>query len=131
MIGDTAASEEFGPVEWFGDEMADASQSGILSEREYEALLAALSSTAKGRAFLSEHIVRTRPEETRNLLRAVRQIEASLSELRKQLVHDGIADALQRIADDLRHAGEDPTIRQKAAAELHRMAEDLKAANEG
>ena len=129
MIGDTAVSEELSPVEWFGDVMAGASQSGILSEREYEALVAALSSTAKGRAFLSEHIVRTRPGETRNLLRAVRQIETSLSELRKQLVNEGIADELRRIADDLRCAGDDPTIRQKAAADLHRMAKELETAN--
>jgi hypothetical protein len=111
--------------------MAGASQSGILSEREYEALVSALSATAKGRAFLSEHIVRARPEETRNLLRAVRQIETSLSRLREQMVKEGVADELQRIADDLRRAGDDPVRRRKAAADLRRIAEDLGAANDG
>lgn len=129
MICYMAVSEESGPVERFGGVMAGASQSGLLSEREYEALLAALSSTAKGRAFLNEHIVRTRPEETRNLLSAVRQIEASLLELRKQIVNEGLADELQRIANDLRHAGDDPIRRQKAAADLLRMAEQLGASN--
>ena len=130
MIGETAASEYFGLVEWFGDVMAGASQSGNLSEREYEALVSALSSTAKGRAFLNEHIVRARPEETRNLLRAVRQIESSLSRLREQLVKEGIADELQRIADDLRRSGDNPALRRKAAADLRRIAGDLGASGD-
>ena len=105
--------------------MASAILSGMLNEREYEALVKALSSTAKGRAFLNEHIVRARPEETRNLLEAVRQIEASLSVLRDQLVPDTIAADLQRIAADLHRSGNDTEIRNRTIADLRSLADDL------
>jgi hypothetical protein len=107
--------------------MANAIQSGLLNEREYEALVKALSSTAKGRAFLNEHVARARPEETRKLLDAVRQIEASLSVLREQLVPGRIADELKRIATDLKHSGDDASLRTRAIDDLRSLADDLNA----
>jgi hypothetical protein len=107
--------------------MAGAIQSGVLSEREYEALAKALSSNAKGRAFLAEHIVRARPEETRNLLLAVGQIEASLSVLREQLLPARMADELRRIAADLQRSGEDAALRARTVEDLRKLAGDLGA----
>jgi hypothetical protein len=107
--------------------MASAIQSGLLNEREYEALVKALSSTAKGRAFLNEHVERARPEETRKLLDAVRQIEASLSVLREQLVPGRIAAELQRIAADLERSGDDAALRTRTIADLRSLADDLSA----
>jgi hypothetical protein len=105
--------------------MARANYSGLLSEREYEALVKALSSNAKGRAFLSRHIERARPDETRKLLAAVRQIEASLSVMREQLLPETIAAELRRISDDLRHSPDDVELRARLTADLAQLADDL------
>ena len=107
--------------------MANAIQSGLLSEREYEALVKALTATAKGRAFLNEYVARARPEETRNLLDAVRQIEASLSVLREQLVPGRIAAELPRIAADLQRSGDDNALRTRTIADLRSLSDDLSA----
>ncbi len=106
--------------------MAGAIQSGMLSEREFDAIVKALASTAKGRAFLREHIDRARPEENRNLLEAVRRIEASLSVVREQLLPESIAAELKRIADSLQHPVDDhAALRSRAVADLVRLAADL------
>src|SRR5690242_17532388 len=47
-------------------------------EALYDALLAALSSTARGRAFLEEHARRARAEDTAAALAALARIEAML-----------------------------------------------------
>ena len=105
--------------------MAGAIQSGLLSQHEYDAVIRALSATVKGRAFLREISERSRPEETRNLLEAVRQIEASLSVVREQLLPGRIALELNRIATDLRRSANDPDLREHATRELARLADDL------
>lgn len=106
--------------------MARAIYSGLLSERDYEALLKALSSNAKGRAFLGAHIERSRPDETRKLLEAVRQIEASLSVVREQLLPESIAAELRRISTDLQHSAGDIDRRGRAVADLTRLADELR-----
>ena len=111
--------------------MAGAIQSGLLSEREFDALVNALSTTAKGRAFLREHIDRARPEETRKLLEAVRQIEASLSVVREQLLPESIATELNRIAGDLQRSSDDNGLRDRAVTDLARLADDLRISDDG
>lgn len=105
--------------------MVRASYPGLLSEHDYDALLRALSMSAKGRAFLSEHIERTRPDETRRLLDAIGQMETSLSALRKELVPESIAAELRRIAADLENSIHGDGKRQRAVADLARLAADL------
>ena len=105
--------------------MAGAVQSGLLSEREYDALIRALSATVKGRAFLREFAERSRPQETRNLLQAVHQIEDNVSAVREQLLPAKIAEDLQRIAGDLKGSADDPDIRDQAISDLGRLADDL------
>ncbi len=105
--------------------MAGAIESGLLSEREYDALIRALSATVKGRAFLRELAERSRPEEARNLLEAVRQIEASLSVVREHLVPGKIAQDLQRIADALQSSPDNSDLRNRAVSDLNRLAGDL------
>lgn len=105
--------------------MAGAINSGLLSQREYDAVIRALSATVKGRAFLRELAERSRPEETRNLLQAVRQIEASLSVVREQLLPGKIALELNRIAEEIRKSSDNPDIRDRAISDLTRLAGDL------
>jgi len=50
-----------------------------VSEEDYQALLALLSATARGRAFLDEHARRARHADTGVLLAAVARIEAQLA----------------------------------------------------
>ncbi len=104
--------------------MARAIHSGLLSEREYEALVKALSSNAKGRAFLGEHLERNRPDETRKLLEAVRQIEASLSVVREQLLPESIAAELRRINIGLQNSIDDDS-RARAVDDLARLADQI------
>ena len=105
--------------------MAGAIESGLLSEREFDALIRALSVTVKGRAFLQELAERSRPEETRNLLEAVRQVEANLSVVRENLLPSKLAQDLQRIAVDLENAPDDHDQRNQAISDLRRIADDL------
>jgi hypothetical protein len=51
-------------------------------ETEYKAFLAVLSSSARGRAFLTEHARRSRQAETEMLLGALARIETTLAEQR-------------------------------------------------
>lgn len=64
----------------FAGEPQDAGSS------EYEAFLAVLSSSARGRAFLTEHARRSRQADTDMLLEALSRIEAMLAEQRAQAV---------------------------------------------
>jgi hypothetical protein len=51
------------------------------SEQDYEALIALLSATARGRAFLAEHARRSRIAETATLRDALKQVDDRLGEL--------------------------------------------------
>ncbi len=117
------------PDNWYGNfaeaVMAGAIESGQLSEREFDALIRALSSTVKGRAFLREHSERSRPEETRNLLEAVRQVEANLSVVRENLLPAKLAEDLKRIAADFENAPDNHDQREQAISDLRGIADDL------
>jgi len=54
-------------------------------DSEYKALLAVLSSSARGRAFLAEHARRARQADTEMLLGALERIEAALADQRAQV----------------------------------------------
>jgi hypothetical protein len=56
-------------------------------EAVYDALLAALSSTARGRAFLEEHARRVRADDTAAALAALARIEAMLVKQQSAAVH--------------------------------------------
>jgi hypothetical protein len=58
---------------------------------EYEAFLAVLSSSARGRAFLDEHARRSRQADTDMLLDALARIEAMLAEQRAQAAQAAVA----------------------------------------
>ena len=105
--------------------MAGAIESGLLSEHEFDALIRALSATVKGRAFLRELAERSRPEETRNLLEAVRQVEANLSVVRENLLPAKLAEDLKRIAADFENTADNNDQREQAISDLHRIADDL------
>lgn len=105
--------------------MAGAIKSGLLSQREYDALIRALSATVKGRAFLREFAERSRPLETRNLLDAVRRIETSLSADREQLLPVGIATELDRIAHELERSSGASDFPDRAISDLRNLADDL------
>ena len=105
--------------------MAGAIESGLLSEREFDALIRALSATVKGRAFLQELSERSRPEETRNLLEAVRQVEANMSVVRENLLPAKLAQELHRIAGNLESEPDNNDHRDQAASDLRRIADDL------
>ena len=63
------------------------------SEDDYQALCAALSESARGRAFLAEYARRNRHADTETLLAAIERLEAHLR---------ADASAVQRLRDDLR-----------------------------
>ena len=85
--------------------MAGSAPIGRLGKSDFDALLRALSSTAKGRAFLAEHLRRGRPRETRTLMEALQRIEAHVDRLHDQLRPDRMACELRRIAKTLEAAG--------------------------
>jgi hypothetical protein len=78
--------------------MAGRPKGGQISEADFSTLLGALSSTAKGRAFLAEYRRRARPNETLSLLDSLQRIEATIGTVRDQLQPERIADELRRIA---------------------------------
>ena len=63
------------------------------SEDDYQAFCAALSASARGRAFLAEYARRNRHADTEMLLAAIERLEARLR---------ADASAVQRLRDDLR-----------------------------
>ena len=73
-----------------------------LEESEYQALVEALSESARGRGFLAEHARRSRGAETNILLTAIERIEAQVRP--RPAVPDAAYDELRRVLDDLRAA---------------------------
>jgi len=71
---------------------------GRISEADFSSLLAAISATAKGRAFLDEYRRRGQPSETLGLLDSLKQIESTVDSVRDQLQPEQIARELQHIA---------------------------------
>ncbi len=73
-----------------------------LEESEYQALVEALSESARGRGFLAEHARRSRSAETNILLTAIERIEAQVRP--RSAASDVLHDELHRVLDDLRTA---------------------------
>jgi hypothetical protein len=91
-----------------------------LDESEYQALVEALSETARGRGFLAEHARRSRGAETNILLTAIERIEAQVRP--RAPAPDPLHDDLRRMLEELRAArarveagGAAPKIEQLAA----------------
>ena len=87
--------------------MTGQTQLQPITEADFSGVLQALSSTAKGRAFLTEYLRRYRPKETRNLLNALQRIEATVRILRDQAEPERLGEELRRIATTLDIAVED------------------------
>jgi hypothetical protein len=81
--------------------MAGRADFGQISEREFNSLLQALSSTSKGRAFLNEFRQRSQPEDTLGLIDSLQRIEGTMGAVRDQLQPERIADELRNIAMSL------------------------------
>jgi hypothetical protein len=77
--------------------MAGRKKLGI-SESDFSSLLAAVSATAKGRAFLDEYRRRAQPAETLSLLDSLERIESSIGSVRDQLQPERIASELQHVS---------------------------------
>ncbi|HEX2255480.1 MAG TPA: hypothetical protein VHG92_02050 [Afifellaceae bacterium] len=78
--------------------MAGGTRPDILTDAEYERMLALLGGAPKGRLFLAEYASQARAEDTRALFAAMAGIESSLATMREQLRPDAIAAELRRIA---------------------------------
>jgi hypothetical protein len=68
-----------------------------LGESEYEALVQALSETARGRAFLDEHARRTRSAETKILLTAIERVEAQVRPRPRDPLYDDLGNVLEEL----------------------------------
>jgi hypothetical protein len=91
-----------------------------LGESEYQALVEALSETARGRGFLAEHARRSRGAETNILLTAIERIEAQVRP--RSPAPEPLHDDLRRVLDEVRAArarveagGAAPKLEQLAA----------------
>lgn len=73
-----------------------------LAESEYQALLEALSESARGRSFLAEHARRSLSTETNILLTAIERIEAQVRP--RPAAPDPLHDDVRRLLDDMRTA---------------------------
>jgi hypothetical protein len=73
-----------------------------LEESEYQALVEALSESARGRSFLAEHARRSHSAETNILLTAIERIEAQVRP--RPAIPDVVYDQLRRVLDDIRAA---------------------------
>jgi hypothetical protein len=94
----------------------DLSATGMTSDDPiYDALVHALSATARGRAFLDEHARRARAADTRAALDALARIEAMLS---REL---GVAPASTPADDEEPESEEPETPRLKSADLLARV----------
>ena len=69
----------------------------VLGESEYEALVQALSESARGRAFLDEHARRTRSAETKILLTAIERIEAQVRPRPRDPLYDDLGNVLEEL----------------------------------
>ncbi len=75
-----------------------------LEEAEYQALLEALSESARGRSFLVEHARRSRSTETNILLTAIERIEAQVRPRQAPPEVDLLHHELSGVLDDMRTA---------------------------
>jgi hypothetical protein len=78
--------------------MAGRRKFGSISEADFSSLLATISATAKGRAFLDEYRKRCQPSETLGLITSLQQIESSVGSVFDQLRPKQIAGELQHIS---------------------------------
>ncbi|TDR94460.1 hypothetical protein [Enterovirga rhinocerotis] len=67
------------------------------SASAYDAIVGALASTARGRAFLAEHARRIRAEETGTLLDAIARLDSRVSDLRPPPDRNGIRSRAEAI----------------------------------
>jgi hypothetical protein len=72
-----------------------------ISETEFASVLATLSATAKGRAFLEEYRRRLKPAETLGLIDSLKRIETTMASVSSQLQPERIAGEIQHIAMSL------------------------------
>jgi len=72
-----------------------------VSEEDYQAFLAVLSASARGRAFLDEHARRQRQADTAALLDAIARLEAQLA---SQPSRADVLDELDALAESVRSA---------------------------
>ncbi|WP_026379622.1 hypothetical protein [Afifella pfennigii] len=72
-----------------------------LSDIEYDTMLATLSATVKGRAFLSEYVNRTRPAEIRGLLNAMSQLAGTIAAVKADIRPGRLSTELIRIAGQM------------------------------
>ncbi len=77
---------------------------GALEESEYQALAEALSESARGRGFLTEHARRSRSAETNILLTAIERIEAQVRPRTAAPELGLLHDELRGVLDDVRTA---------------------------
>jgi len=80
--------------------LAYARPAEAVEESEYQALVEALSESARGRGFLAEHARRSRSAETTILLTAIERIEAQVRP--RPAAADTLHDELRRVLDELR-----------------------------
>jgi hypothetical protein len=71
---------------------------GDITEAEFSNLLRALSANTKGRAFLAEYRRRGQPDETADLMTALSRMDSAISQARRQLAPERIAEELRRMA---------------------------------
>ncbi len=72
-----------------------------LGDREYQEILDALSSTAKGRSFLSEYARRQRPADLKTLIASMRRLETHIALVRDELLPDSVPQELTDLAGRL------------------------------
>lgn len=116
--------------------MAGGARADILTDAEYDRMLALLGAYGKGRIFLAEFARQSRAEDTRELFGALASIESSLALVREQLRPEVIAAELGRIVmalrDELERTDADDPGRNarhdgvvKACSELTALAQAL------
>ena len=90
--------------------MAGGARADILTDAEYDRMLALLRAYGKGRIFLEEYARQARAEDTRALFGALAAIESSLAVVREQLRPEVVAAEIGRIVmalrDDLERTGD-------------------------
>ena len=102
--------------------MAGQTRIGQIADSDYERLLALMSATEKGRAFLGEYRRRSRPEETGALLQSLELIERTIGGIRDQLQPERIADELRHVAMTLEIAAEGVAAGAEGDDAARRMA---------
>jgi hypothetical protein len=102
--------------------MAGQTRIGQIADSDYERLLALMSATEKGRAFLAEFGRRSRPEETEALLQSLEVIERTIGGIRDQLQPERIADELRHVAMTLEIAVEGVAADAEGDDSARRMA---------